>query len=622
MRKLLLALALIPLLASCGETPAPTTVDETSTETSKITSVESNETTSEVTSSISSEENSSEISTVKIVKYTVTFAGTNMPSVQIEEGKQLNRPSDPKKDGYLFTNWYMDAEYTTEVSFPLTIISDTTIYAKFYSYTDAFQKARANTIGDTIPGYEYDYTLTVSATYMGIAFNGNALGNTKYSKNSEVRFYDNHENSGSLFYDGTKYEILRGSSLHEISLDQNAVMKQHKIKEVGEDYKYDSSSFAKPLFEFDDSKIKKIEKTSVANEYKIDTTFRFSDGVALVSNYVNHPAIEALLGSLPETSGKTGVYASFNSDKLSAYRYQMTVDVSDFKFNLDYKLTFKNVGKAPTINPKTFSGAAITDSDIASIKSEVSTYINSYKALAHSSYDFKIKTGVDFVKKNEINATIDGFTKRKVSGSTVYYLNDYEVDTDHKNADLYKSTGLGDCHGGRVKLSTGEVHDLKKKAVLSGYTDVGVATHTNVDNYYLFDILDNLKSITFIQKQSKSSGITYAIGGDDKSAIQVLNYFNNNLRLNPLKESTADVKAFGSFSTSSVKVKDFKFNIVIEGGNLSAINLTMNGGFRASFPGSRDFTVAADAGFKLNYTLKVTTDGASYEPASAVKDVK
>ena len=87
-------------------------------------------------------------------------------------------------------------------------------------------------------------------------------------------------------------------------------------------------------------------------------------------------------------------------------------------------------------------------------------------------------------------------------------------------------------------------------------------------------------------------------------------------------ECGVDVKAFGSFVTSSVSVKDFKFKVTITNGAFSEISLKMNGGFIASFPESRDFTAAQDAAFKLEYTLKVTDDGSNYEPAATVDKVK
>lgn len=590
----LIALLCLPLfLASCGgeSQPTPSTPDTPPTPVEPV-----------------------------VTKYTVTFVGVNLPAQEVEAGKSIAKPADPSKDGHIFAGWYLDANYTQEATFPLVINKDTTIYACFYSYGEAFQKARVNTIGDNVAGYEYDYTLAVTGSYMNLALAGNTTGNAKYNKASDVSFYDEHVNSGALFYDGSKYEIKKGNKLHLVSLDKDDVVKKYTIKEVGDEYKYDSSSFAKAIFEYDDTKLKSIEKTSTPNEYKLKTSFGFSQGVALVGNYVNHPMVEHLIGSLPETSADTGMYVTFAGNKLNSYRYEMKIDVSGIKFDLSYTLTFKNIGAAPTIQPKVFNNTYVSDGDLMAAKAEINGYLNAYKALEHSSYDFTVKTAVDYAKKNAINATVDGWSKRKVSSDEVYYLNDYEVDTDHKNADLYKEKGLGDCHGARVKLSTGEVHDLKKKAVLSGYNDVKMVTHEDVDNFYLFDLFANLATISFIQKRTESGKTIYSIGGDDASAVEVLDYFNDLLRLNPLGECSCEVKAFGTYT--NVEMKDFKFSITIEGGKLSEIALFTNGAMKTAFVGSRDFETAAEAGFKLDYKLTITDKGASYEPAASVDKVK
>ena len=333
--------------------------------------------------------------------------------------------------------------------------------------------------------------------------------------------------------------------------------------------------------------------------------------------------VEKLVGELPETSVDTGMYVTFSGDKLSSYRYEMNIDVTGITLTLSYSLSFKNPGVAPTITPKVFNNTYVSNSDVATVKAEINGYLNAYKALEHSSYDFKAKTAVDYASKNAINATIDGFSKRKVSGGQVYYLNDYEIDTDHKNADLYKDSGLKDCHGGRVKLSTGEVHDLKKK-LLGGYSDVATVTHSDDDNYYLLDVLGMINNVSFIQKITDSSNntVTYAIGADTSSSVNVLKAFNNTLRLNALGECSKEVKAFGDFIDSSVTVKTFEFKVIIKDGAFSEISLKMNGKMNVSFPDSRDFANKQDAGYKLTYELKVTDKGSSYEPASTVDKVK
>lgn len=109
-------------------------------------------------------------------QYAVHFANTTLSDVQIAEGGSLSKPNDPQKSNHMFAGWYLDSGLTQEASFPMTISSETTIYAKWYSYQEAFQKARNNTIGESIPGYEYDYTLQITASYMGVGLSGNTTG--------------------------------------------------------------------------------------------------------------------------------------------------------------------------------------------------------------------------------------------------------------------------------------------------------------------------------------------------------------------------------------------------------------------------------------------------------------
>lgn len=440
------------------------------------------------------------------------------------------------------------------------------------------------------------------------------------SKTDDVSYYDEHVNSGALFYDGSKYQIKKSTELHEISVDENDIIKSYKTKTVDEDYKYDSSSFAKAIFEYSDDKLKSIKPTSKADEYELDTGFNFSEGLSIVGNYINSPIVESILGTLPSTSVQTGMYVTFSNDKLNTYRYEMKINVSDIQMNLVYFLTFKNVGQAPNIKTKTFANAYITKDEVNSAKSGIETIISNYKALEHSSYDFKVKTALSYPKKNDINATIKGFTKRKVSNGEVYFLNDYEIDSDYKNADLYKSSGLKDCHGGRVKLSGGEVHDLKKK-MLSGYFDVKTTTANN-DDFYLLDVLNLFDNPSFIQKITNDDKITYSIGNDEKNSYKILNYFNDNLRLNALDESTIDVKVFGDYLTDSIKLDDFEFNIVTLNNSLSKITLSLNGTFTTTLTDSRDFTASTNIAFSIDYSVEVNDDGSTYEPAEAVSGVK
>jgi uncharacterized repeat protein (TIGR02543 family) len=67
--------------------------------------------------------------------YTVTFETNstwNISNIYIKEGAKITRPTDPKKQGYIFVNWYLDIELTIIIDFNNYVVnSDVTLYAKW-----------------------------------------------------------------------------------------------------------------------------------------------------------------------------------------------------------------------------------------------------------------------------------------------------------------------------------------------------------------------------------------------------------------------------------------------------------------------------------------------------------
>lgn len=50
---------------------------------------------------------------------------------KVEENGKLIRPTDPEKEGYVFTGWYVDPELSKEYNFDASITADLKLYAKF-----------------------------------------------------------------------------------------------------------------------------------------------------------------------------------------------------------------------------------------------------------------------------------------------------------------------------------------------------------------------------------------------------------------------------------------------------------------------------------------------------------
>lgn len=98
------------------------------------------------------------------VDYTVSFetnGATAIPQKNVRNGKTLQAPADPVKEGYGFVGWYTDAAFTTPFHFDSGIISaNTTLYARFLEkapteYRVTFEGAEAESIM-TINGMVYN----------------------------------------------------------------------------------------------------------------------------------------------------------------------------------------------------------------------------------------------------------------------------------------------------------------------------------------------------------------------------------------------------------------------------------------------------------------------------------
>jgi uncharacterized repeat protein (TIGR02543 family) len=570
------------------------------------------------TSGVNSSVNSNETK-----KYEVTFANTSLAKQSIEEGKNLSKPQDPIKDGSIFAGWYKDSSFTTEVSFPLTVNADTTLYAKYYTYKEAFQKARQKTIGTNVEGYEYDYEMQATATIASKSVTGNTVGVTKYSKDGEVSYQDKHVNSGLLFKDGTVYQERTGTNLAKVTLDADDKVEKYKLEQVEEGFTFDSSNFAKAIFEFSDEDIKGIEKTDVANVYKLKTSFKASNAISIIGNHLNNALVEKYIGEMPETSVDTSMLVTFENGELKSYKYNMSISVSKFTFDLTYTSTFKNIGVKPIIVPLNYGEAIITPSAITSAKKEVTDALDAYKAKAHSSYKFDVKTDIDpGITTNAIGAHFQGTTKRKVTDNKVYAWNEVEIDSDLKNADLYKEKGIADVKYKRTRLTTDKIVQFKKGLV--NYDDGSEVAERSNDDYYLLDLVDNMGSPSFVQKitAADTNTTTYVLGVNETNVASLMTWLNDNLDLNPYETATANPHVFGEFNANTLDAKKSKLIVALTNGELKSINLTSSGRVKTSFKDSRDFTEEKKASYDFSYTLTTTSDGDSFEPADTIANAK
>lgn len=75
----------------------------------------------------------------------LVFAGNGgnyTPSVRAEDGKRVvAKPADPTKEGYIFDNWYADADFTTLYDFTDEVNEKTVVYAKWLEAKKDFKTA-------------------------------------------------------------------------------------------------------------------------------------------------------------------------------------------------------------------------------------------------------------------------------------------------------------------------------------------------------------------------------------------------------------------------------------------------------------------------------------------------
>ncbi len=69
-----------------------------------------------------------------VTYHTVSFdtnGGSEIASVQVEDGKKVSKPADPTKDNCTFDGWYTSSTYETAFDFDAAITGDCTAYAKW-----------------------------------------------------------------------------------------------------------------------------------------------------------------------------------------------------------------------------------------------------------------------------------------------------------------------------------------------------------------------------------------------------------------------------------------------------------------------------------------------------------
>ena len=93
-----------------------------------------------------------------------TNGGSEVKSIEVEDGKELERPTAPTKDGYTFGGWYIEPELNYSYNFESLVDRDLTLYARWINNDDLKDYTVTDENGNSISFTDekgHDYKLTM-----------------------------------------------------------------------------------------------------------------------------------------------------------------------------------------------------------------------------------------------------------------------------------------------------------------------------------------------------------------------------------------------------------------------------------------------------------------------------
>ncbi len=110
-------------------------------------------------------------------QYTVSFnsnEGTSVASITLDFNSIIAKPADPTKTGYTFSGWYYDSGLTSAVTWPYTLATNVTFYAKWTinQYTVLFNSNGGSSISSITQAYNSSVSKPADPTKTGYTFAG------------------------------------------------------------------------------------------------------------------------------------------------------------------------------------------------------------------------------------------------------------------------------------------------------------------------------------------------------------------------------------------------------------------------------------------------------------------
>ena len=558
----------------------------------------------------------------EVVKYTITFnsnGGSSVSSITANEGSSIAKPANPTKTDNVFKEWHSDSALTVLVSWPITLNSNLTLYAKWQNSRDYFLEARDNTVNAN--QFEYDFNLNVITAYGDLAGPSAVIdGNTKYNSASSVSYLQSEERSGLLIGDGKLYKVKTGTELATFKVNKSNKLTNYSIETVASTFKYDSSSFAKALFEFTADQITSVP-SAPNQKFKLEFSGSFTGFVDNALTFLNHPVVQLILQQwvdLPAHDSDLTAYVTFENNRIKTYEYDFVISVVGASLTFHYDLNFTKVGSGVTITPPNFSNVAVGETAVNTKLNSVKTALDSYRSATYSGYNYRLDTQVDYPQALAIDATIQGRTMRKVNLGTSYFWNRIELDSDYKNNDLYNSQGVKDYERYRVKYANQSVYDCEDRVWPASDVFTQIASYTNdaIDSFYFLlpTSFYTTSNISTVEEVTASGATTYSLGLSTASISALLTFVDASARFD-----LGGGYEFNIFNVASdLDVKSSEFDIVLTSGVFTSMSIDVSGRYVGAYTGT-SFSGPLD--FEIKLEITANNLGQNYTPPTQNSEV-
>lgn len=273
---------------------------------------------------------------VKGQKYTVTFdsnGGSVVSSVQVKKGDKVSKPSEPTRDDYIFSGWYLN---DTLYDFDSAVLEDITLVAKWSSkedgsttvksYTMKFDSNGGSTVSDILVenGVIKELPTPVKDGYKFVGwFNKNneevTVGSTIISDETVTAKWEKNttNNSNTVKKYIVKFDTQGGSKISNVSVTSGKTVSKPKDP-TRDGYKFVGWFLVGKVYNFNSKVVKNI--TLVAKWEKVETPVVVPDEPTKPEEPKNNDVISYLKEDIATSIvGQTTLYVTKNGEKVDGY---------------------------------------------------------------------------------------------------------------------------------------------------------------------------------------------------------------------------------------------------------------------------------------------------------------